>query len=244
MFQIGPSLREARTRRGLSAADVHKAIRIRERYLNALEDERWDQLPGDAYTKGFLRTYAEFLGLDGQLYVDEFNQRVAVHDEEPLVPETLRRRRSRGGGIAVRSAVGLLLVAGLAAALAAWRHSDSPSRPTVPSASAAVAPKAKPHKHVQKASVEPAAQRPTFTRIRAAASDSWLSVRIGGPTGRELYRGTLAQGQELKYGLKQPLWVRMGRPAALDIRIGKTRVENLPSSPANVLLTKNGAKSA
>jgi hypothetical protein len=114
----------------------------------------------------------------------------------------------------------------------------------VPSASAAVAPKAKPHKHVQKASVEPAAQRPTFTRIRAAASDSWLSVRIGGPTGRELYRGTLAQGQELKYGLKQPLWVRMGRPAALDIRIGKTRVENLPSSPANVLLTKNGAKSA
>jgi cytoskeletal protein RodZ len=244
MFQIGPSLREARTRRGLSAADVHKAIRIRERYLTALEEERWAQLPGDAYTKGFLRTYAEFLGLDGQLYVDEFNQRVAVHDEEPLVPETLRRRSSRGSSILVRSAVGLLLVAGLAVALAAWRHSDSPSRPTVQSASAAVAPKSKPHEHVQRPAVQPAAPKPTFTLIRAADSDSWLSVRIGGPTGRELYRGTLAQGQVLKYGLKRPLWVRMGRPDALDIRIGHTAVSGLPSSPANVLLTREGARSA
>lgn len=244
MFQIGPSLREARNRRGLSAADVHKAIRIRERYLTALEEERWAQLPGDAYTKGFLRTYAEFLGLDGQLYVDEFNHRVAVHDEEPLVPETLRRRSSRGGGVLVRSAAGLLLVAGLAAALAAWRHDDSPSRPAVQSASAAVAPKTKPHPHVQKPAAEPAAPKPTFTRIRAADADSWLSVRIGGPTGHELYRGTLAQGQMLKYGLKQPLWVRMGRPAALDIRIGTVRVADLPASPANVLLTRDGAKSA
>jgi cytoskeletal protein RodZ len=77
MFEIGPSLREARSRRGLSPADVHKATRIRERYLSALEEERWELLPGDAYAKGFLRTYAEFLGLDGQLYVDEYNARFA-----------------------------------------------------------------------------------------------------------------------------------------------------------------------
>ena len=41
MFDIGASLREARTRRGLSSADVQKGIRIRERYLTALEEERW-----------------------------------------------------------------------------------------------------------------------------------------------------------------------------------------------------------
>jgi cytoskeleton protein RodZ len=83
VFQIGASLREARTRRGFSAADVHKAIRIRERYLTALEEERWDMLPGEAYTKGFLRTYAEHLGLNSQLYIDEYNARIARHDEEP-----------------------------------------------------------------------------------------------------------------------------------------------------------------
>jgi cytoskeleton protein RodZ len=245
MFQIGPSLREARTRRGLSAADVQKAIRIRERYLSALEDERWDQLPGDAYTKGFLRTYAEFLGLDGQLYVDEYNQRVGVQEEEPLVPNTLRRR---GGGrdhtILVRSAVAVLLVAGLAAALAAWRHSDSPSRPTVQQASAAVAPAKKPVPPKKKPAVTHTAPRPTFTVIRAATGDSWLSVRIGGAAGRELYSGTLQQGGTLRYGLKQPIWIRMGRPPALDIRIGDTPVDDLPSAPANLLLTRDGPRSA
>ena len=99
MFQIGDSLREARTARGFSPADVHKAIRIRERYLTALEEERWDMLPGEAYTKGFLRTYAEFLGLNGSVYVDEYNTRFTHHDEEPpLVPDSLvASHRTRRG---------------------------------------------------------------------------------------------------------------------------------------------------
>ena len=61
MFEIGGSLREARLKRNLTPADVQKAIRIRDRYLQALEDERWELLPGDAYVKGFLRTYADYL---------------------------------------------------------------------------------------------------------------------------------------------------------------------------------------
>jgi hypothetical protein len=99
MFAIGDSLHEARMRRGLSAADVQKVIRIRERYLTALEEERWEILPGEAYTKGFLRTYAEFLGLNGNLYIDEYNTRFAHHDEEPLlVPESLAvSHRTRRG---------------------------------------------------------------------------------------------------------------------------------------------------
>lgn len=243
MFQIGPSLREARTRRGLSAADVHKAIRIRERYLSALEEEHWDQLPGDAYTKGFLRTYAEFLGLDGQLYVDEYNHRFVRHDDEsPLVPDSLSRG-GRAGGILFRTAAAVLVVAGLAVGLAVWRHGGSGSRPTVPAASAAVAPKHRPTQHKTTKAVT-SAPKPTFALIRAATGDSWLSVRIGGPSGREIYRGTLAQGGRLKYGLAQPIWVRMGRPGALDIRIGAQQVSGLPATPANVLLTRDGARGA
>src|SRR2546423_1908421 len=86
MFEIGGSLREARLKRGLTPADVQKAIRIRDRYLQALEEERWEQLPGDAYVKGFLRTYADYLGLDGNLYVDEYNNRFARPEEQPLRP--------------------------------------------------------------------------------------------------------------------------------------------------------------
>src|SRR5436853_4242501 len=97
MFEIGGSLREARLKRGLTPADVQKSIRIRDRYLQALEEEHWELLPGDAYVKGFLRTYADFLGLDGSLYVDEYNSRYAHHDEQTLVPERFDRARKRPG---------------------------------------------------------------------------------------------------------------------------------------------------
>jgi Helix-turn-helix domain len=239
MFQIGPSLREARTRRGLSPADVHKAVRIRERYLTALEEERWDMLPGDAYTKGFLRTYAEFLGLNGQLYIDEFNARIAQHDDEPLVPESLKR--ASGGRILFRSGGALLVVAALVGGLAAWRHGGSPPRPTIQSASAAVTHTRKPATNAPKAKPV-VAPKPTFTIVRAARDRSWLSVRIGGPTGREIFRGTLEQGHYLKLGLAHDIWVRMGRPLALDIRIGNELVTGLPRAASNVLLTRSGAR--
>jgi cytoskeleton protein RodZ len=77
MFEIGASLREARTRRGLSLEDVTDSLRIRQRYVTALEDEQWDLMPGEAYAKGFLRMYAEYLGLNGSLYIDEYNERIA-----------------------------------------------------------------------------------------------------------------------------------------------------------------------
>src|SRR5438132_6497923 len=131
MFEIGGSLREARLKRGLTPADVQKAIRIRDRYLQALEEERWEVLPGDAYVKGFLRTYADYLGLDGNLYVDEYNNRYA-HDDEPLlVPERFARSGPRlGSGSLLRPVVAVGMLAAIVAAVAAWQLSGSSDKNT------------------------------------------------------------------------------------------------------------------
>src|SRR5439155_5496362 len=75
MFEIGRTLREARERRMLSYSQAEQETKIRSRYLRALEDEDFSVLPGPTYTKGFLRAYADFLDLDGQLFIDEFNSR-------------------------------------------------------------------------------------------------------------------------------------------------------------------------
>lgn len=83
MFEIGSSLREARERRSLSYGQVEADTAIRTRYIRALEDEDFHILPGPTYTKGFLRAYAEYLGLDGQPFVDEFNSR--HHDPRTAV---------------------------------------------------------------------------------------------------------------------------------------------------------------
>ena len=89
-------------KRNLAPADVQKAIRIRDRYLQALEEERWELLPGDAYVKGFLRSYADFLGLDGNLYVDEYNSRFAAGGRNHRSPRSAiaGRRSARGAASA------------------------------------------------------------------------------------------------------------------------------------------------
>ena len=71
---VGTKLREARTRRRLSVQDAEAATKIRARYLQALENEEWDQLPGDTYARAFIRTYGSFLGLDGDRLAEEQRQ--------------------------------------------------------------------------------------------------------------------------------------------------------------------------
>jgi transcriptional regulator with XRE-family HTH domain len=71
---IGATLREARNRRKLDLSEVEQAIKIRVRYLRAIENEDWDVLPGGAYTRAFIRTYAVYLGLDGDRLADEYRR--------------------------------------------------------------------------------------------------------------------------------------------------------------------------
>lgn len=240
MFDIGATLREARQRRGLSLDDVQKSLHFRVRYLTALEEEHWDLLPGEAYTKGFLRTYAEFLGLDGTLYIDEFNEQVAAEDEQPIVPESLAPRRTRGG-LLVRAIVGVSVVAFAVFAAAAMRPSSAPG--THVDVAAAATPKPAVQRGMPVAPVVlPAAVRakPVTALIRATKARSWLSVRVGGPTGKELFRGFLNRGHELSYPLGRDVWMRIGRPHAVVVSLGRRTVNGLPGAPANLLLTRFG----
>ena len=100
MFEIGASLREARTRQGLDFPEMEARTKVRAKYLRLLEEEQFEQLPAHTYVKGFLRTYADCLGLDGQLYVDEYNSRFVAGEDETQVrarrtPATTSRSRSR-----------------------------------------------------------------------------------------------------------------------------------------------------
>src|SRR5437763_11072637 len=91
MFEIGSSLREARLRQQLDFPEIEHVTKVRAKYLRALEDESFEALPAQTYVKGFLRTYADYLGLDGQLYVDEYNSRYGVGEDVPREPVVARR---------------------------------------------------------------------------------------------------------------------------------------------------------
>ena len=117
---IGDVLKRTRARRKIDIQTVEDQTKIRTKYLRALENEEWDVLPGPAYAKGFLRTYAQFLGLDGDALVDEYRRTVeaALHADQAYgFPEPVLERRRRPGGEPRRSwAVWLWAVGALAAA--------------------------------------------------------------------------------------------------------------------------------
>ncbi|HEY1565152.1 MAG TPA: RodZ domain-containing protein [Gaiellaceae bacterium] len=247
MFEIGGSLREARLKRGLTSAEVQKAIRIRDRYLQALEEERWEQLPGDAYVKGFLRTYADYLGLDGNLYVDEYNSRFARPDEPVLVPERFAGSGPRlGGGRLLRPLVAVAVLVAIVAAVAAWQlggsSGDKQGAPPTTAPTTTGAHHTTPKKKHEKHHSTPLPSRATVVAARGA---SWLWVRSGSASGPTVYEGTLLQGKTLPVDLEHgPVWIRVGDPPSLDIHLGGKLVHGLPTQVGNVLLTRHGLKPA
>jgi cytoskeleton protein RodZ len=68
---VGNKLRDARARRKLSLREAEEATKIRARYLQAIENEDWNELPGDTYARAFIRTYGALLGLDGDRLAEE-----------------------------------------------------------------------------------------------------------------------------------------------------------------------------
>jgi cytoskeleton protein RodZ len=126
MPSIGDTLREARMRQRLDIADVEAKTKIRAKYLRALENEEFGMLPGPTFVKTFLRSYAEVLGLDPHLLVEDYRARYEPRDEiealQPLGPPGIGRDRRRRApppgpwllaGFAVVAILGALLVIGL-----------------------------------------------------------------------------------------------------------------------------------
>jgi cytoskeleton protein RodZ len=97
---IGEVLKRTRTRHKIDIRTVEQQTKIRIKYLRALENEEWEVLPGPAYAKGFLRTYAQFLGLDGDALVDEYRRTVEAAleaDRAYLFSEPVLEQRRRPG---------------------------------------------------------------------------------------------------------------------------------------------------
>jgi hypothetical protein len=197
-LEIGRTLREARDARGLTLETVEKDTKIRARYLHALEEERFGELPGEAYARGFLRTYADHLGLDGPEVLAAYRARQRVHEEAAVVPRPQRPYAPPRIGPALAGLAAAAILAGLS--LVAWRLGDGDSdRAAAPPARRTAAPAA------------PA------VLVVSAAANSPVEIRFGGPAGRRVWKGTLRPGRKLRLGLGRPLWLRAGAPRRLRL---------------------------
>jgi cytoskeletal protein RodZ len=86
--RVGQALRKARTERGIELSEVERVTKIRVKFLQAMEEDRWDALPAPAYARGFLGIYARYLDLDEQALLDKYAQTVEGERHEPI-PESV-----------------------------------------------------------------------------------------------------------------------------------------------------------
>jgi cytoskeletal protein RodZ len=241
VFEIGTTLREARVRRKLTLQQVEEDTKIRVKYLQAMENEDFDVMPGATYVKGFLRTYATYLGLDARIVLDEYTSRLGPRDvHEPFAGSSaLRPRVHRRRNTLLFVAVLCLLILAVLYALGLGREQARETPPTRPDAlgieSASPSPEASPK---ATASPSPTATKAAVDEVRITARDGdcWLRVRRGGESGEIAFEGVVAKGTTRVWEAKV-LWVRIGSPAVVGIRVGGEKMPAIDEpGPVDVLI--------
>jgi cytoskeletal protein RodZ len=222
VFEIGNSLREARERQGLGYPEIELATKIRAKYIRALEEEDFTAIPGDAYIRGFLRSYADYLGLDGDVYVDEYASRFITSWRDELPPKA-KRPRIRPRGRPVDRRVVLIALAGVVVValliFAAF---------TLPGSSTHVPGLGKKSKHT--------AQSTHQLVLTGAKRGTYVEVRRGKASAKVDLQGTVGPGETDRLaGDRFYLLVRT--PAALHITLDGKAVALPAEHNLRVLVT-------
>jgi cytoskeletal protein RodZ len=234
VFEIGNSLREARMRRNVDFAQAELATKIRGKYFRALEEEQFEVLPAQTYIKGFLRTYAEYLGLDGQLYVDEYNSRFvgATDEHEPRTrrsavrPQRRNHRRIETNVVLIALAAIAVLVVVI---ISAWKTSDNKPPP---------APRTTPRatRHTQKS-------YPLLT-LTGLVGSTHVAARVGSASGNVAFDGTISKGDASVALRGRRLWLQIDSPENLRIQVRGKLVHVPGLQPRVIIVTPTGWRPA
>jgi cytoskeleton protein RodZ len=111
---VGQDLRAARLRLGEDLATVSRILKIRKDHLEALEEDRFEALPGRAYAVGFVRSYSDYLGLDAVQCVERLKLEIAGRGEAdlPVIHDVIEERRLPHGWLVIAAVVTALIIYG------------------------------------------------------------------------------------------------------------------------------------
>ena len=226
MFEIGNTLREARVRRNLTLQQVEEDIKIRVKYVQAMENEDWDVMPGVTYVKGFLRTYATYLGLDPEVIIGEFRSRAmspSAEHHEPFGGSSVigKPHGHRGRNTIVIVAIVCLIALAAIYALGILNGGDGNDEPTTepgalgigsPSPTASKSPKP-----TSSPTGVPAWQK-NLVKVSASGGDCWMEVRRNDSSGVVLFSGTLKKGDKKPFKGKD-IWMSLGAPGNVRLNV-------------------------
>jgi cytoskeleton protein RodZ len=247
---FGARLKREREQRKITLDDIALATKIGTRFLAALEEERFDQLPGGIFNKGFVRAYARHLGIDENQAIADFVAASAPSlpetppQETPVlaamavrVPESKRKNRDNDG-IPWGIVAFVLLIAAFGFALWGFhsREKSAPSvgvpqpirsdqaQPTSPETTIPAPQSPGPPEGAAQAATlaaSPISNAGGFTVLIKAREDSWVSVTAD---GKQISQDTLAAPAEKSIEAHNQIVIKAGNVGALDISFNGTKL--------------------
>lgn len=219
METVGALLRAERERKGLTIKDIEQGTSIRALYLTAIEEDHYEVIPGEVYLKGFLRNYANFLGMNGQQIVDIYRESRSDYeppkDELPVQPkrstqEKLKSQRNSSPSTKWIAIVAVILL-GVGVTVYSFMNPSNQSL-TPPDETKQSSPQ-------QIAITQQPAPAATpldkpIVIVAKFSEDCWTSVTAD---GKVIYEGTVKSNEQFTWNAQKNLTIRAGNAGAVDI---------------------------
>lgn len=241
MQTVGEVLRNEREKKGMTVKDIEAATHIRALYISAIEDGDYHVLPGEVYLKGFIRNYANLLGLDSAALLVLYKESLKPHSPEPVVPQeapdegaannsrqesdsakraTERRKEARsqhnGQSSSIQKWLTMALIAALLAGAGWWYTSakKSPGSPSPPTVQPSLPSQpALPQPQVPVSPVQPAAKTKPVVVVTKITADCWAAVVVD---GKEVFEGILTPGQTRTWEGNDTIIFSIGNAGAVE----------------------------
>jgi hypothetical protein len=248
---FGEHLRREREMRGVSLDEISAATRISTRFLEAIETEQWDQLPGGVFNRGFIRSIARFLGLDEDSLVAEYALGTASGARAHVVTQRPHKMpRNWRPAAAALVAIALMVVGGVVgyhrygAGMAAWLHARFFTART--------------GAHAGSSSDQPAGQDFGASReapaaaVLAAPDGLVLKIHAGKPAdvkviadGRVVFEETVQPNDVKQFDAKDAFEITSSESSALVLELNGRTLPPMGASgqPGIVTLTRNDLNS-
>jgi len=221
---LGAALRAERERRRISLDAVARGTLVRQDFLELIDDDRLEDLPSGAYAKGFIRSYAIYLGLDPKPFLGAYEQRCGRPAPElsRVVRRGVRvppRAHKRAWQISIFAAAAMLL---LLALLGAFRSGGSGSQLPLSPTSARIIGSSAP------------SVMGTIVRVDAVSHDAWLQVEAD---GKPIFADTLRRGDFRTFKGDQEIVISTPRPGDIRITANGTILGTPPTAPYRGVFT-------
>jgi len=229
-LSVGEILRRTREHYGLSIRDIEKNIRIRKSLVEAIEGGKIEELPGRSYAIGFVRSYADYLQLDGEKVVELYKARDLCNESAPVLnfPEASSEKRLPSMKVLAGSvaAILLLVVAGVV-----MTSQDRSIVTDVPEVSASLSDPAL----RSPATIEPAAGKPVVAAVAEekgiilnVKEQGWVEIQT--QEGEKLVSKVLEVGDRYFVPERSDLFISLGNAGGIDVTVNGQDIAKLGAS--------------